>query len=388
MVKNCQYKWQELLCRLACLLLLVFAFSPICSVDAQVNTSQRKATKAKQPADALTTAISEGEADEVFRFNNWTVGIMGGLKEGTALKFVTDLHSALDDGDNLRIVPIVSRGLKHNILDLLYLKGVDIVVTPSDSFEDLKKEGKTKNIDRRVHYITSLYVVTTHIIVRPEIKTAKDLEGKKISFQGKGTSTVTTGNIIFDRLGVKVEATNDDYGTSMDKMKRGELFGILVHRTKGDSGIAGLDPKTGFHLLSIPFDAFTDYYLPVTLDNSTYPNVIPPDEKVEAIGSPAILAVYNWAPGTDRHRKVARFIQYFFERFETLKKPPYQTEWKDINLGAKVPGWTRYFVAEEMLNKLKNANATAGTNATSATFTPPSEADFKEFLEWKKRNKQ
>lgn len=368
--------------------LLFFSLAIFASASAMAQGNARKITESGsrlQPIEPAPTAASEGETAEVVRYNAGTVGIVGGLREGAALRFVTDLASVVDDGDNMRVVPIVSRGMKQNILDLLYLRGVDIVITPSDSFEELKRERKTKNIERRVHYIAPLYVATTHIIVRPEIKTPEDLEGKKISFQGRTASTVTTGRVIFERLGIKVEPTYDDYGASMDKMKKGELFGVVLHRTKGDPSIASVDPKLGFRLLSVPYDKFGDYYVPVTFDNSTYPNLIGKDEKVEAIGSPTILAVYNWAPGTDRHRKVSRFIQYFFERFDTLTKPPYQPEWKEINLGARVPGWTRYFVVEEMLSKMKNANSPADTQLTADTKRSLNEADVKEFLEWKKQ---
>jgi hypothetical protein len=182
---------------------------------------------------------------------------------------------------------------------------------------------------------------------------------------------------------VQVEVTHDDVGTSMEKMKTGELAGVFRSLSKGDQTVAAIDPKLGFHLLPIDYEKFTDYYVPITFEPSNYPNLIAPEEKIETIGAPALLAVYNWAPGTDRHRRVARFIEYYFNRFESLRKPPYQAEWRDINLGAKVPGWTRYFVAEEMLTKIKN------TSSTTATLGTPKDAEFKEFLEWKKqKNKQ
>ena len=110
-----------------------------------------------------------------------------------------------------------------------------LLSVPYDNFTDyyvpvaeLKKEGKTRNIDKRVNYITSMYLAVTHILVRPEINTLQDLEGKKVSFQGKGTSTTTTGSIIFSRIGVKVEVTNDDWKTTLEKMKSGE---VLWHRS-------------------------------------------------------------------------------------------------------------------------------------------------------------
>jgi len=34
---------------------------------------------------------------------------------------------------------------------------------------------------------------------------------------------------------------------------------------------------------------------------------------------PQVLAVYNWPPNTDRYRRVARFVEYFFNRFDQSK---------------------------------------------------------------------
>jgi uncharacterized protein len=41
------------------------------------------------------------------------------------------MASVLNDGDNLRILPIVSYGAASNLDDLLYLRGVDAAVTQS-----------------------------------------------------------------------------------------------------------------------------------------------------------------------------------------------------------------------------------------------------------------
>jgi hypothetical protein len=35
---------------------------------------------------------------------------------------------------------------------------------------------------------------------------------------------------------------------------------------------------------------------------------------------PAVLAVYNFPKGSDRFRRVERFIHYYFERFDALKQ--------------------------------------------------------------------
>ena len=46
-----------------------------------------------------------------------------------------------------------------------------------------------------------------------------------------------------------------------------------------------------------------------------------------------------------------RFVEYYFDRFPNFHQPPYHPKWKSINLAAKVPGWNRYWVAEDKLNE-------------------------------------
>ena len=70
---------------------------------------------------SLQQSNSEDEIKEAK--NAWTVGVVGGLASGTYMRFAVDLARALNDGDNLRILPIVSFGAASNLDDLLYLRG-------------------------------------------------------------------------------------------------------------------------------------------------------------------------------------------------------------------------------------------------------------------------
>ena len=62
----------------------------------------------------------------------WTIGIMTGSIEGTSLRMVNDMAVELNDGPNLRIVPMVGESSIRNVSDLSYLKGVDVAVVQSD----------------------------------------------------------------------------------------------------------------------------------------------------------------------------------------------------------------------------------------------------------------
>ncbi|MFZ2079096.1 MAG: hypothetical protein WAV38_21090 [Xanthobacteraceae bacterium] len=63
-------------------------------------------------AQVIPRSIQEGGTDAALREkkNAWTVGIAGGLLSGTYMRFVDEMASVLNDGDNLRILPIVSYG--------------------------------------------------------------------------------------------------------------------------------------------------------------------------------------------------------------------------------------------------------------------------------------
>src|SRR6516225_9453910 len=99
-------------------------------------------------AQVVPKSIREGGPEAALRDkkNAWTVGIVGGLLSGSYMRLVDEMASVLNDGDNLRILPIVSYGAASNLDDLLYLRGVDAAVTQSDVFEYFRTERKTPTL--------------------------------------------------------------------------------------------------------------------------------------------------------------------------------------------------------------------------------------------------
>src|SRR5215813_13991459 len=128
-------------------------------------------------AQAIPKSIEEGGADLAIknRKNNWTVGIAGGQLSGTYMTFADELSQVLDDGDNLRVIPMVTYGAASNMDDLLYLRGVDIAVTQSDVFEYFRTQRKTANLDSRVNYIIRLPASELHILAGNEYRSIEDL---------------------------------------------------------------------------------------------------------------------------------------------------------------------------------------------------------------------
>ena len=219
-----------------------------------------------------TLQDSGPEADIRERRNAWTVGVVGGLMEGTNMRFADELAKVLDDGDNLRVLPIVSYGAASNLDDLLYLRGVDVAITQADVFEYFRTQRKTPNLDRRIQYLIRLPLSEMHVLARTDIRGLEDLRGKKVNFGPAGSASSLTGSIIFQRAGIQVEQTLFDNPLALQKLRSGEISALIRVIGKPIDFFAKLPAKDDFHLVPIPFTkAFSDYYALSEFTKAEYP---------------------------------------------------------------------------------------------------------------------
>ena len=348
------------------------------------------------PRIAPNSAVTE--ADLRARRNAWTVGLESGQLEGLYPRLASEIQKVLDDGDNLRVMPILAYGAASNLEDLLYLRGVDVAFTQSDVFEYFRTQRKIPDLTQRVQYIMRLYNTELHILARPEIKSFEDLRGKKVSFGPAGNSATLTGPIIFQRLGIDVQQLLLDHTTGLEQLKRGDIAAIVRVVGKPIDQLAKLPPGTGLHFLPIPgMKLFDDIYTIGELNNKDYPTLVPPGEKVETIAVPTVLAVFNWPKGSDHYRRVDRFTRQLIGNWDKFLVDPFSPKWREINPAATLAGWTRFSVADEVLKQASMAEAQSpATRSQFETFlsqlggsAPKTraqrEALFREFLNWRTR---
>jgi TRAP-type uncharacterized transport system substrate-binding protein len=358
-------------------------------------------------AQVIPRSIQEGGTDAALREkkNAWTVGIAGGLLSGTYMRFVDEMASVLNDGDNLRILPIVSYGAASNLDDLLYLRGVDAAVTQSDVFEYFRTQRKTPNLEHRVQYVIRLPISELHILARNDVQSLEDLRGKKVNFGPAGTGASLTGTIVFQRLGINVEQVMIDHPTALQKLQSGQVDAIARVIPKPIDFFGKIPQNSGLHLVNIPFTKkFEDLYTLGEFTKQDYPNLLQGQDRIDTIAVPAVLAVFNWQKNTDRYNRVERFIEYLFSRWDTLQHPPYHPKWRDVNLAATVPGWTRFSAAEQLLQQMQaqqqqqqqqmqaqqqqkqQQRAAFETFLSNQPKMPVSDADredlFRKFLQW------
>ena len=322
---------------------VILAFQPA-KVDAQTQS-------------ARLSQRSQAHTAEQEKMNAWTVGLAGGLLEGAPIRLAAEMARVVDDGPNMHLLPIVTRGATENLNSLLYLRGVDTAIINSDALEEYKIQ--VPEIRRRITYLLNLFPSELHIFVRPEINSLQDLAGKKVNFNTQGTAAAYSGPLIFSRLGINAENTFIPHQVALEQMRKGEMAAVVFITSKPVDAFVRGRWEPGFKFLPVKYESkLEDYYLPAVLEAAEYPGLIKQGERVSTIAVPTVLVAFNWPKASNRYQRVARFVDHLFSRIDRLQTPGFDPKWKSINLAATVPGLDRFSAAQEWLDrKVRGAQA-------------------------------
>jgi TRAP-type uncharacterized transport system substrate-binding protein len=321
----------------------------------QASTEQRRAAPIKDKP------IKE-------KVNAWTIGLAGGLLEGAPIRFATEIARVADDGDNLHVLPIVTRGPTENVEALLYLRGVDAAIINADVLEEFKKV--VPNVQQKISYILNLFPSELHVFVRPEIRSIQDLAGKRVNFNTPGTAAAYSGPLIFERLKINVDKLFIPHQTALEQLRKGEIAAVVFITSKPVDAFARGKWEGGYKFLPVPYQReLEDYYLPAVLDAQDYPQLIAPGEQIQTLSIPTVLAAFNFPQGSDRNLRLARLTTLLFDRVEKLHAPGFHPKWKEVNLSATVPGLSRFSAAQGWLDRA--ARARAVTSAPQAKPADP-----------------
>jgi TRAP-type uncharacterized transport system substrate-binding protein len=345
-------------------------------------------------SDGLKAIFRAGSAQTKQALNANTVTIVTGTIGGTDVQFGADLSSLLDDGDKLRVLPIVGRGPVQSIADILLLQGVDLGVVRADSLDYLERKGYVRDLRKQLTYVTKLYNEEMQVIAPLSVRNLRELDGKRVGVDLPDGSTFVTCLAVFERLGL--HADNFAYieqRIAMEMLKKGELDAVIVVGGKPYKSVSNFVNDGRFHLVTVDYDKpLQNDYLPATMTPEDYPNLIAAGDKVDTIAVPAVLAAYNWPPNSDRYRKLSLFVDAFFAKFATLQNPPFHPKWKEVTLAAPLPGWQRLPHAQQWLDEhgpTSPARQRLGDSAKrnpAAVKDPQTDADrdalFRQYREW------
>jgi TRAP transporter TAXI family solute receptor len=332
------------------------------------------------------------------RLNENVVTIMAASPSETDLTIATDIAQVVDDGDNLRVLPIVGRGVAQNVKDVLFLRGVDMGITQANVLKHYAKTGELgANFIDQVVYVAKLFNEEVHVVVRSDVTDINQLKGKVVNLGTPGSGTAITGHLLLDDLGIQVQESHLNDADAIEKLKSGEIAAAVFMAGKPAPVMEWLKGSEGLKLLAIPYTKeLEDAYYPAILTHDDYPDLIAKGRSVDSVSVCAVLVAFNWSKDNVRYRKVAKFIDAFFDKFDEFQKPPRHPKWREVNFAATLEGWHRSPASQAWIDRAKQGPVTA-SRSNFDTFlaqnapsngTPVSDEQraelFKAFLEWNK----
>ncbi|MBY0332580.1 MAG: TRAP transporter substrate-binding protein [Acetobacteraceae bacterium] len=295
---------------------------------------------------AAPTLSTQSLAALTARANAGTVGVISGGIDGTYVRIAADLSAVLDDGEALRVLAILGKGSLQNLADIMLLRGVDIGIVQSDALAFARRQRLLPGLETQIQYIAKLYDEEVHILARPGIGSLSELAGQAVNVDVRGSGTAMTAGLLFETLGIAIRPEHDVQDTALTRLGAGEIAAQVFVAGKPARLFAGVPPGSGLRFLPVPATpALLETYLPSRLAAADYPALVPEGTAVETIAVGAVMAVYAWTPGIERHRKVARFVEALNANFGRFLVPPRHPKWREVNLAAQVPGWTRFDAA-------------------------------------------
>jgi TRAP-type uncharacterized transport system substrate-binding protein len=330
------------------------------------------------------------------RVNEGTVTVITAPAGGATSVFGSDMSRVLDDDATVRVLTVLGKGPVRNVIDVLYLKSIDMGVITTDVPEFYKLQFKIPDITSSLRYIAMLYLNEVHVIARTSIKSIFDLEGKRII--APTDVGYYAARVIFSRLNIKpgsIDNQTDD-ARSIQKIADGEGDAYIASTGKVFPLARNIikNEDRSLHLVPIPYDPrLEDLYLPTTLTSEEYPNLLSPGQRIDTVAASQLLVTFNWPEKSERYNKVARFVDAFFSKIGEFGKPPRHPKWKEASINAAIPGWQRFKAAEDWLvahnmmsERIRFEKFLADNLVPGASDPAKRQTLFRQFLEWKQNH--
>jgi uncharacterized protein len=297
--------------------------------------------------------------------NDNTIGVISGSpnSDDTYFQIALDLAEVLNDGDNLRILPIAGIGGSRNIRDVRFLRGVDVGLTQTNILNSYRRSNERMGQgDDKLVYIAKLFNEEVHLVAGPNITSIAQLKGKKVNVDAGGSGTSYSMRDLFRALGIAVEEVSMPQVEAVEKVRSGEIAATALIAGKPVRSMSRLSRRDGLHLVPIPYPSqLIGDYLPTTLTHDDYPDLVAPGDSVDTVAVGAVMITYNWPKSNpDRYRPLQKFVEAFFPKIADLQKPPRHPKWREVNLAATLPGWQRFDAAQEWLDNQRAAQQRAG----------------------------
>jgi len=375
----------------------------VCLIAVAATAAPRAKDAVKSETNVVAVAAQNTRENLRTRMNENVVTIMAGSPSGTDLAIVQDLASVLDDGERLRVLPMVGKGPEQNIKDVMFLRGVDMGVTQANLLKHFDKTGELgSNLKGQIAYISKLFNEEMHVLVRSEVNDIHELNGKFVNFGAEGSGAEITGRLIFAALGVDAQEVHLSDADAIQKLKDGDIDATIAVTGKPAPALASIKETSGLKLLAVPYaKGLEDEYYPATFTHDDYPALVPAGGRVDTVSVCAVLVSFNWPGDSVRYAKIAKFVDRFFANFDSFLKAPRHPKWRDVNFAATLEGWKRSPLSQAWIDRAKQATTDSASRnhfdaflaqASGTRDTPISDAEradlFRAFIQWNKGRNQ
>lgn len=276
-----------------------------------------------------------------------SVGVVTDMLAGNA-KMGMDLTAI--DTPNHRVLWMGGAGSLQNLLDILHTRGVDAGLMLTDTLDYARAHHLASPAElSRIRYIAKLWQEEVHVMAGAQITSIGQLDGKRVNVDVVGSSSWMTADIVFRALGIHPVIETRPQGEAMIALRAGKLDAIFQVGGAPVALFANLPDDSPVHFLPVlDVAGLDDTYAPSVLTSAEYPRLVHGND-VPTLSIGAMLAVYDWPRGTERYNAVAAFVRDLFANFDVMAKPPRHPKWREVNLAASAPGWTRFAVADDMV---------------------------------------
>ena len=284
--------------------------------------------------------------------NRGIVELETGGSAGISIRIAEDLAGLVDDGATRRVLPVVGRTATQNVWDLILLRGIDMAILQTDVLDSVRQQRSMPGVEGRFTYIAKLYNEEFHLLAGPGVKTIADLARQRVNVGLRDSGTDVTAERLFALLKIPVEPVYDRPEVALEKLRSGDIVAMALVAGKPATLFQGVHQDERLHFVAIPLgETVINAYVPTALGVEDYPGLIPTDQPVDTVAVGSLLAVAGLQPGTERYKNVSTFVDVFFTQFRTLLEPGHHPKWKETNLAAALPGWTRFPPAQQWLDR-------------------------------------
>lgn len=282
-------------------------------------------------APAKKTTTSGKKESTVSENTKNYYGIATGSSSGTYIVFGRDIKKMADKKILLKVLE--TKGSKDNFDRLLDgANGVNFAIV---QYDVLQSEDKSKlfrkNKSEDIKMIFPLYAEEIHILARKdsEIKTFKDLEGKRVAIGEKNSGTWISMENLKKKMGVKWTGVEKGFDDGLKDLTAGKVDALIYVAGSPTKKLGNLSAGASQFIKLIPIpkdDNLSKIYTPTVIKADTYSWI---EEDVTTYSIKSILVAFNSKEGTQEYQAVSDLVKVLLTNLPNLKQLGHP-KWKEV----------------------------------------------------------